>query len=404
VWYKHLVKGLKEIGFTKSKVDECVFYFGKSILLVYVDDSILMGPDEQEQHFLMTKLSKRFEVQEEGDLGDYLGIQITRGKDGSMLLTQPQLIESILQDLNLHQENVKGRTTPALKTVLIHKDAKGVPFDNSFHYRSVIGKLNYLEKSTRPEIAYAVHQCARYCNEPKQSHAEELKRIGRYLVHTKDHGIRINPKGNTFECYVDASHAGDWKQTGAMDDPDTARSRTGYVITYAGCPLVWASKLQTEIALSSTEAEYIALSTAVREVIPLLELAKEAAAQKILEAATKPVFKCTIFEDNKSTVEMANVPKMRPRTKHLNIKYHFFRQYVEDGTLSILHIPGEHQMADIFTKPLEKESFIKHRTNLTNWQCELPNSSERGSVGFYESRGTHGTRTGRLRDLQLPPD
>jgi hypothetical protein len=135
-----------------------------------------------------------------------------------------------------------------------------------------------------------------------------------------------------------------------------------------------------------------------------LELAKEAAAQKILEATTKPVFKCTIFEDNKGTVEMANVPKMRPRTKHLNVKYHFFRQYVEDGTLSILHIPGEHQMADIFTKPLEEESFIKHRTNLTNWQCEVPNSSERGSVGFYESRGTHGTRTGRLRDLQHPPD
>ncbi len=208
-----------------------------------------------------------------------------------MLLTQPQLIESVLQDLNLHQENVKGRTTPALKTALIHRDAKGTPFDDSFHYRSVIGKLNYLEKSTQPEIACAVHQCARYCNDPKQSHAEALKCIGIYLAHTKEHGIRINPKGNVFECYVDASHAGDWKKTAAVDDPDTARSRTGYGITYAGSPLVWASKLQTEIVLSSTEAEYIILSTAVREVIPLLELAKEVASYNILEETTKPIFR-----------------------------------------------------------------------------------------------------------------
>lgn len=96
----------------------------------------------------MTKLTKKFEVQEEGYLGDYLGIQITKDKDRSLLLTQPQLIESILQDLNLHQENVKGCTTPALKTVLIHRDAVWALFDSSFHCRSVIWKLNYLEKST----------------------------------------------------------------------------------------------------------------------------------------------------------------------------------------------------------------------------------------------------------------
>ncbi len=103
-------------------------------------------------------LSKSFEIQEEGDLGDYLGIQISKQEDGSMTLSQPQLIESILQDLGLHQSDVKGRTTPALKTVLVHHGIGGTPFNNSFHYRSVTGKLNYLEKSTHPEIAYAVHQ------------------------------------------------------------------------------------------------------------------------------------------------------------------------------------------------------------------------------------------------------
>jgi hypothetical protein len=145
---------------------------------------------------------------------------------------------------------------------VLHKDTNGEPFDESFHYRSVIGKLNYLEKNTRPDISFAVHQCARFCSEPKKSHATAVKYIGRYLASTKDKGIQIKPNSKGFECYVDASHAGDWKQSTAADNPSTARSRTGYVIQFAGYPVIWASKLQTEIALSVTEAEYIALSSA----------------------------------------------------------------------------------------------------------------------------------------------
>jgi hypothetical protein len=131
---------------------------------------------------------------------------------------------------------------------------------------------------------------------------------------------------------------------------------------------VWASKLQTEIALSTTEAEYIALSTAAREVIPLIvNLVKEATNRKIIPTANPPTIKCKMFEDNQGAVEMANVPKMRPRTKHLNIKYHFFRQFVEDGILQVEHIPGEDQMADVLTKPLEEASFQKHRQAITGW-------------------------------------
>jgi hypothetical protein len=89
-------------------------------------------------------------------------------------------MESIPKDLKLNNQKTIGRKTPALKTVLIRKDADGKDFDNSFHYRSVIGKLNYLEKSTRPDIAYAVHQCARFSSCPKQSHAEAVKYICRY--------------------------------------------------------------------------------------------------------------------------------------------------------------------------------------------------------------------------------
>jgi hypothetical protein len=166
---------------------------------------------------------------------------------------------------------------------------------------------------------------------------------------------------------VDASHAGDWKQQSAADDPVTAKSRTGYIITYADCPIVWVSKLQTEIALSTMEAEYIALSTATREILPMLTLIKEAARRKIISKTSKPMIHCKLFEDNKGAIEMANVPKMRPRTKHLNIKYHFFRQYVQKGILQVVHIAEADQAADIFTKALDLVSFQRHRKKIMGW-------------------------------------
>jgi hypothetical protein len=166
---------------------------------------------------------------------------------------------------------------------------------------------------------------------------------------------------------VDASHAGDWKQLSAIDDPITARSRTGYIINFADSPILWVSKLQTEIALSTTEAEYISLSTSTRDILPILSLAKEASEHKLIAQVPTPLIHCKIFKDNSGTVEMANVPKMRPRTKHLNIKYHFFRQFVQQGILQVMHIAGEQQRADIFTKALNLMTFFKHRKSIMGW-------------------------------------
>jgi hypothetical protein len=140
--------------------------------------------------------------------------------------------------------------------------------NKSWSYRAVIGKLNYLEKSTRPDIAYAVHQCARFSIDPREEHGKAVKAIGRYLLSTQDRGIIFKPNKDGLLCYSDADFAGNWCKELCETDVTTAKSRTGYVIKNAGCPLIWASKLQTEIALSSTESEYVALSQSLRGVIP----------------------------------------------------------------------------------------------------------------------------------------
>jgi len=135
---------------------------------------------------------------------------------------------------------------------------------------------------------------------------------------------------------------------------------------FAGCPITWQSKLQTEIALSTTESEYIALSTAMREVIPFLNLLKEISGVFDLPS-TKPVFNCKVWEDNESCIRVATSPQFTGHTKHIAIKYHHFRSFVKNGTISIHSIDTKEQLADILTKPLTEASFSYLRRKLMGW-------------------------------------
>ena len=293
----------------------------------------------------------------EGTLCDYLGIMIKKQGKDTLTLTQPHLIASILRDLGLDKPNTNSVETPAHTKKIIAQDLHEPAHDpHQFDYRSVIGKLNFLEKSTRPEIAESVHQCTRFSSNPRISPTEAVKRIGRYLKGAATNGIIMTPgKTESFDCWVDSSHAGEWKREGAEDDLSTARSRMGYVFMYANCPILWASKMQTEISLSTTEAEYMALSMAVREIIPLTQLFQEAKDRDIDVDVNKATVRCRLFEDNRGAAEIARVPKFRPWTKHINLKY------------QVHDIDAEEQLADIFTKPLGDTLFHKFRKGILGW-------------------------------------
>ena len=169
---------------------------------------------------------------------------------------------------------------PTVTTTLRHKDTDGPDMQPEFHYRSVIGKLNILEKSTRLDISVSVHQSARFLESPKKSHAESVKRISRYLLATWDKGLMIHTnKDWHLDCWVDADFAGNWRQADTQIDPMTSKSRSGWILRFAGTPITWASRMQTITAMSTTEAEYIALSTNLREAIPLMGLLTEAQEQ-----------------------------------------------------------------------------------------------------------------------------
>ena len=213
-----------------------------------------------------------------------------------------------------------------------------------------------------------MHQCARFCTNPKKSHGDAIINIAKYLQGTKDKGIIIDPDPKkSFEVYADADFSGNWNKHTAHLDSTTAKSRSGYIIMFHGVPLIWHSKLQTQIALSTTEAEYISLSQSLRDTIPLMNLTMELHNQGFKGEYSQPIIHCKAFEDNSGALELAKTPKMRPRTKHINLVYHHFRYHVLTGAISVHPIDTKSQLADLLTKPLDQNLFQKHRKDILGW-------------------------------------
>ncbi len=265
---------------------------------------------------------ENFTLQDKGSIDKYLGVNISKLDDNSFQRTQPFLIKHITQLLGIDQGKTNEKLTPVIKP-LLNKELDGVPRKYERDYQAAIGMLTYLTGSVRPEIAMAVHQCARFSVFPMRSHEQAVMRIGRYLLSTCEKGMTYKPDSfKELEVYVDADFASSWDPA----DPGNADNiylRTEFVIRYASCPIFWQSKLQTEIALSTAEAEYIALSWALRETIPVMNLMKEINVIFPLYLP-QPKFVIKVHEDNQSCIAMATNPKFSPRTKHIALKYHHF--------------------------------------------------------------------------------
>ena len=344
-----------------------MFYRGKTTYILYTDDSILAGPDKNEIDAIIKEIkTNNLNITILGDLKDFLGVNITKLPDSCLHVSQPHLIEQIIDQT--HMSKAKPKSTPAKASTILHRQKYLPPHTLSFNYRSMIGKLNYLERGTRSDISYATHQCARFSNDPKPDHESAVRWLVRYLIGTKDKGYIINHKSNKgLEVHVDADFSGNWDSTCPEEDRDTARSCHGYIISYLGAPIVWKSQLQTEIALSSTESEYTGLSYALREAIPIMNILRECNDNGINLKNVTPTITCKVFEDNSGALEMATTHKFRPRTKHINVKLHHFLDYVVRGDIIIKAISTTNQLADFLTKPVSEDTLRRLRKIVLGW-------------------------------------
>ena len=239
------------------------------ICVIYVDDTIFTGPSSKdidaEVKLLGIKQGSEeqpLEFRDEGEVSAFLGIKIEQKGDSEFYLSQPGLINKVLNAAGM--EDCNPNTSPSTLEPL-GPDLDGSIFSEKWEYSSIIGMLMYLANNTRPDIAHAVHSCARFSHNPKQSHSTAVKHILRYLKGTADKGMIIKPNQvDALDCFVDSDFAGNYT-TFPDQDPTSAKSRSGYVILFQGCPILWVSKMQTQCALSTMESEYLALSQAMRD-------------------------------------------------------------------------------------------------------------------------------------------
>jgi hypothetical protein len=361
---------LIKMGFVQSEADPCLFISNDIICLIYVDDALLFYKDKESIDILVNKMKQeRMLFREEESVAGYLGVHIDRRDDGTIHLTQKGLAEKIVDSLHLSGDDVTTVDTPCTKYVPIDED--GELAHGEFSYPSVVGQLNYLQGHSRPDITLATSQVARFVHKPKRSHELALIRLGRYLKGTSSKGIILNPinlNKLNIDVYVDAAFACGWGSE-CGTNPESVKSRTGYIIEIAGCPVLWVSKLQSTIATSTMESEYTALSMALRAAIPLIAVTKAVTTGLAFTRDRILTFKATVHEDNQGAIILANLEPGRhtPRSKFYALRLHWFRSWLKPNEIEIVFISTKLQKADYLTKPLQSMPFATNRKLSMGW-------------------------------------
>src|SRR3954469_16452290 len=338
-WYERLSFFLLNNGYTRGQVDTTLFckISKKDILIcqIYVDDIIFGTSNGSLGKEFAKSMHAEFEMSIMGELKYFLGIQINQTSDGTYV-HQTQYVKELLMKFNLSESN--EAKTPMHPTCVLGKDEVSKKVDQKL-YRGMIGSLLYLTAS-RPDILFSVCLCARFQSDPRESHLTAVKRILRYLKGTTNVGLVYRrSKDYNLVGFCDADYAGDRIE----------RKSTSGSCQFLGSHLIsWYSKKQATIALSTTEAEYVAAAGCSTQ---MLWMRSQLEDYQIYES------NIPIFCDNTSAICLSKNPILHSKAKHIEIKHHFIRDYVQKGVISLNFVDTDHQWADIFTKPLAEDRF-----------------------------------------------
>ena len=349
-WQHSLFDLLQQEGFQQLKTEPCLWtkHAGKdlTIVAVYVDDIIITGSNPHMIDKTSHALGNRFKMKELGNLHKFLGITVTSNKDG-ITLTQSDYITQIAKKYGQH--NCKPVATPMDHTYQGTTEEEEI--QHKYPTREALGCLMYLSNCTRPDISYAVNNLARHVTKPTYRQWKSIQRIVKYLLSTCNIGIHFSSRSSLLITgWADSDFAGD-----SCD----RNSTTGWLYKIGKNTVAWKSTKQKMVTLSTTEAEYVAACDAAKEAMWLQQLLAEL---QVIDNSNVP----TLNQDNQSAIFIEKNHSVKQRTKHIEIKYHFIRMFIQEGKLAVKYCPTNEMTADILTKPLSRKAFWKHRHSLTN--------------------------------------
>lgn len=327
-WFTKLKTYLVLTGFRACQSDTSLFVKispkSKLYVLVYVDDLIITGTNDQELQMFVSNLNQAFSLKDLGDLHFFLGLKIQKSKTG-ITLSQQSYISDIITKSNMSLSS--PMTTPA--DPYSHLTKLGDPFDDPKLYRQIVGSLQYAT-ITRPDIAYSVNRVCQFMHHPTIRHWQAVKRILRYLNGTITHCLHFKPTN------AKALHA--FSDSGWNSDHDDSRSQYGFAIFHGSNLISWTSRKQRVVARSSTEVEYRSLAYTTAELLWLKQLISDLQ----VPITGPPLLLC----DNAGAIFMTKNPIISTRSKHIALDFHFIREQVEAGQLKICHVSSKDQLAD----------------------------------------------------------
>lgn len=379
-WNIEIHKYLISIGYQQLKSDPCIYFkrsrSGRLILLaLYVDDTIIVAhkDDLNEWYEDKKEISKRYPIQDLGECKWILNMKVTRDRSPRVItLSQEAYIERLVKEYDMTQ--CRYTNTPAENSDLSGEtlDKTEVePLDEAGHerYRSLVGALMYIANITRLDVAFRVGQLARFVSQPCKHHLKAAMRVLRYLRHNSNYvatfGANPNDKSPLIEAYSDADWAG---------CRESRRSTTGGIIRFNGDVISWISKRQRTVALSTAEAEYIALTETAKEIRWLQQWIQEMFKSNIKGIVrfkdrqaivnVTGVIKC----DNRAAILLGKADGIHERTKHFDLKLHFIREQVTSGNIVLEWVESAQQHADILTKVLPTTTYLRLRDQVMSQQ------------------------------------
>ena len=365
-WNTKFNSSIINLGFRKLVKDSCV-YIRKSntghfiILTIFVDDSTGAYHKEDEKEWLeiKSKLESEYTIKDLGDAEWILGMRIIRDRNlNTIKLNQSVYVEKVLKKFGMSKSHsVSIPLDPSYRLGIndcpINEEEK--LHMKQFPYREVVGSLQYLCYSTRPDINFAVNLLSRYSINPGMKHWLAAKHLLQYLKGTIDYGLEFNySNGISRNSKLEITSYSDSDWGGDLDE---RKSTTGYFVLLNNNIVSWASKKQSTVALSSAEAEYMAITGTGMEILWIIHFLTELE----LYTQTKPII---LYTDSNSATAIANNDVNHGRTKHIDIKHHWIRDQINNNIIVLNYIPTSEQIADIHTKALTRTVFEKFRNRI----------------------------------------